>query len=123
PGEYQGELRLKGDSEGLMSEIFANGVFFYEDLEKDLPNPDLKLVDSQNLAVVPISDASILVGDETMSSATFTHQISYQADRREYAHATWFCFSDGAVQESFKRACGCSFSHYHNNAPNTTKTG
>ena len=32
-------------------------------------------------------------------------------------------FSDGEVQESFKRACGCSFSHYFNNAPNTTQTG
>src|SRR5436305_11607976 len=51
PGEYQGELKLKGDGEGLMSRIFNKGVFFYEDLEKDLVNPDLKLTDDQNEAV------------------------------------------------------------------------
>jgi hypothetical protein len=51
-----------------------------------------------------------------MESATFTHQIVYQADRREYAHATWFCFSDGEVQESFHRACSCSFSRHYNDA-------
>src|SRR6185369_14605042 len=97
--------------------------FFYEDLEKDLPNPDLKLEATRMQTIIPVSDASILVGDETMNSATFTHKISYQADRREYGHATWFCFSDGEVQESFKRACSCSFQHYINTAPSTTRTG
>lgn len=123
PGEYQGELKLKEDNNGFMREIFAKRVFFYEDLEKDLPNPDLKLEREANLNLYSTSDASIMVGDETMESATFTHQISYQADRREYSHATWFCFSDREVQESFHRACSCRFSHYYNNAPNTTRTG
>jgi len=123
PGEYQGELKLKEDSDGFIASLFAKGVFFYEDLEKDLVNPDLKLEQPPNVSLYSTSDASILVGDETMNSATFTHQISYQADRREYSHATWFCFSDGEVQESFHRSCGMSFRHYHNNAPNTTRTG
>lgn len=123
PGEYQGDLKLKEDNNGLMKEIFAKSVFFYEDLEKDLVNPDLKLLEERNTISYGIDDAEIHVGEETMSSATFTHQISYQADRREYAHATWFCFSDGEVQESFKRACSCSFSHYYNSAPSTTTTG
>jgi hypothetical protein len=123
PGEYQGELKLKEDIDGFMKERFAKSVFFYEDLEKDLVNPDLKLEAPRNNISYRVDDAEIHVGEETMESASFTHQIAYQADRREYGHATWFCFSDGEVQESFHRACSCSFSHYYNNAPNTFQTG
>jgi hypothetical protein len=122
-GAYQGSLKLRNDTDNFMAEIFQKEVFFYEDLERDLTNPNLKLMAPVNNIVVPISDASILVGDETLESQTFTHQISYQADKREYSHATWFCFNDKEVQESFKNHCSCSFSHYHNDAPNTTKTG
>lgn len=122
-GAYQGNCKLKNEKDGFISEIFQKEVFFYEDLEKDLTNPQLKLSAPANNIVVPISDASIAVGDEYLEHQTFTHQISYQADKREYGHATWFCFSDKEIQESFKSACSCSFSHYYNNAPNVTQTG
>ena len=122
-GFWRAELNLKTDTDGLMSEIFANGVNFYEDLEKDFPNPVLKNTNIANVNVFDTDDSSIIVGEESLNAQSFTHQIAYQADRREYAHATWFCFSDGEVQESFKRACGCSFQHYINTAPSTTRTG
>src|SRR6185369_11274792 len=63
PGEYRGELKLKEDSDGFMASLFAKGIFFYEDLEKDLANPDLKNLEARNQHVIPISDASIHVGD------------------------------------------------------------
>ncbi|CAG8750423.1 6563_t:CDS:2, partial [Racocetra persica] len=83
-GEYQGDLKLKADTDNFMGEI----------LEEDLTNPELKLTAPQNEVVYPISDASIAVGDETMTAHTFTHEIKYEADKREYAHATYFCFNN-----------------------------
>jgi hypothetical protein len=106
-----------------MKGIFARGVNFYEDIEQDFPNPVLKNTNIANVNVFDTDDSSIVVGEESLDAQSFTHQIAYQADRREYGHATWFCFSDGEVQESFKRACSCQFSHYYNSAPNTTTTG
>ncbi|CAG8631844.1 3602_t:CDS:2 [Paraglomus brasilianum] len=89
PGSYQGNLKLRNDTtDGFISEVFQKEVFFYEEIEKDLTNPQLRLAASVNHVVYPISDASIAVGDEKIESQTFTHQIPYQADKREYSHAT-----------------------------------
>ncbi|CAG8796450.1 17565_t:CDS:2, partial [Racocetra persica] len=67
PGSYQGNLRLRNDTtDGFISEVFQKEVFFYEDIQKDLTNPQLKLTAPVNHAVYPISDASISVGDEKL---------------------------------------------------------
>lgn len=92
-GFWRAELNLKTNCDGLMKEIFAKGVHFYEDLEKDFPNPVLKNTNISNVNVFDVDDSSIVVGEETLESQSFTHQINYQADKREYSHATYFCFN------------------------------
>jgi hypothetical protein len=127
-GEYQGDLKLKSDTDNFMGEILGKGVFFYNSLEEDLTNPELKLTAPQNEVVYPISDASVAVGDETMRAHTFTHEIKYEADKREYAHATYFCFNnpdnteqDLVNQRKFTSQHSAFKDHYRETGP--TKSG
>jgi len=63
----------------------------------------LKNTNIANVNIFDTDDSSIIVGEESLNAQSFTHQISYQAGRREYDYATYFGFSVGSENQRFRQ--------------------
>ncbi|CAI2193757.1 15167_t:CDS:2, partial [Funneliformis geosporum] len=57
-----GKLILAHDPGGNMAKAFARGVYFYEDLEKDFPNPNLGLKEMPDLVKYSGTDSDLAEG-------------------------------------------------------------
>ncbi|MCE8163260.1 MAG: hypothetical protein I3274_03520 [Candidatus Moeniiplasma glomeromycotorum] len=117
-GYWQGKLTLDYDPGGNMAKCFARGVFFYEDKEKDFPNPDLTFSGVRSsrttigMPVEPYTAQALVEPGEGI-----TVNIPYTADQRGYSHSTFIRLTNSSVMDSFKNAlvssCGANAGSLH----------
>ncbi|RHZ35816.1 hypothetical protein [endosymbiont GvMRE of Glomus versiforme] len=63
-GRWQGELKLAYDPGGFLKRKFAEGVNFFEDMDKDFSDPDLGIQGITNLITYNIGNSEGYIGEE-----------------------------------------------------------
>jgi hypothetical protein len=99
-GYWQGRLKLAYDPGNNLTNCFYQGVDFFEDMEKDYPDPNLGLKETVDRVKYSGTGGENYIAEEIKEYVTTDIPFDYRPETKGYGHATYLTIDNESVRSN-----------------------